>query len=65
MSNQDIANGVGPSSPNPQTLIEQKTGIYHDETATMPQESKLPTSAMPKGPDPNPFSITGKPSGGR
>jgi hypothetical protein len=44
---------------------DSQHGTYKDDVHEQPEDTKLPTGAMPKGPDPKPFNLTGGGAGSR
>lgn len=57
--------GQGRTHPDPTAAYDAAHGTYHDRVPDMPEDDRLPSGQMPKGPDPSPFVLGPMTSGGR
>jgi len=47
------------------TAYDAEKGTWKDDIHKLPEDTKLPSGQMPKGPDPDPFKLGPMAAGGR
>lgn len=65
--NDSMAEGTGQDSADKEPIekYDSKAGKYKDNIESVSTEDRLPTSQMPKAPDPSPMKLGPMSSGGR